>query len=272
MKIKKNSSIGNRSSKALLKEIWSCLKKVDTIRSLEMNDISIDITNGEVLLLGHLANDGHKQRIESIVSEIPGVTIVKNRLIGDRELKGKVAQALAKDARTRPFFIYVGAFHGWVHISGKVPLAQGQEVVEEVAASIPEVRGIVTLPNLEKGEIADKHHVVQPLVDTKVYDRTNPPGLVYKVVIDPQNRLVVGAIVEEDLQENGGKEKCYFVIPSKFMRVANEGGVTLENSFLDMTSSPRFNHAEYMDPPEDWHPPFPYKPGEVLWPKGVSNV
>jgi osmotically-inducible protein OsmY len=264
--------ININSDKRLMNEIWDRLQKIDTIRSLDQNSISIEVDNGEVLLIGHLVNDGHKQRIESIIENIPGATLVKNKLVGDRTLASMVAQALTKDTRTRPFFIYVSAFHGWVHLSGKVTLAKDQAVVEEVAASVPEVRGVVALPHLVNGKIADKHHVVQPSIYARVYDRANSLGRVYRVVIDPHNRLVTGAIVEAAIQVNRRKEKGYFFITSNFMRVVNERSVIIDDSLPDITSSPLFNQVEFLVPPEDWSPPYPYKTGEILWPKGVSNV
>jgi hypothetical protein len=154
-----------------------------------------------------------------------------------------------------------------VRLSGKVPLAKNQAVVEEVAASVPEVRGVVTLPYIGDRKKADKHHVVQPSIGARIYDRENSLGRVDQVVIDPQNRLVIGAIIEAALQVNGAREKGYYLIASRFMKLVNEGGVILDDSIPDITKSPLFNQVEYVAPPRDWHPPYPYKYGEVFWPK-----
>jgi len=272
IKNKTIQNISKDSDKRLLNEIWDRLQKIDTIRALDINNISIHVDDGEVLLLGHLVSDGHKQRIEKEISKIQGVISIKNQLISDRELISKVARALAKDSRTHKLILYVGAFHGWVHINGKVPLEKDRDLVEEVAASVPEVRGVVDLPKLVSGQKADKHHIIQPEIDNRVYDRTNSIGRVYRVIINPHNRLVIGVVVEADLPVNGHNEIGYFVVSSDFMKVVNEGGIILENSLPDLTSSPLFNQVEFIAPPEDWSPPYPYVSGEILWPKGISDV
>jgi len=266
-RIKARSTSNKLSDIRLKSNIWNEIQKIQGIRFIDLNSLSVSVHNGEVLLKGHLAKEGYKQRIESIVANITGLTSVKNELINDRELKCKVAQALAKDPRTRPYFVYVGAFNGWVHLSGKVPMAKDQAEVEEVAASVPEVRGVVTLPYIDDRKKADKQHVVQPSIGARIYDRKNSLGRVHQVVIDPQNRLVIGAIVEAALQVNGEREKGYYFIASRFMKIVNKGGVILDDSIPNMTTSPLFNQVEYIAPPGDWHPPYPYKYGEVFWPK-----
>jgi osmotically-inducible protein OsmY len=266
-RIKARSTSVKLSDIRLRSNIWNEIQEIQGIRFNDLKNLSVSVHNGEILLKGHLTKEGYKQRIESIVANITGLASVKNELINDRELKCKVAQALAKDPRTRPFFVCVGAFYGWVHLSGKVPLAKDQAVVEEVAASVQEVRGVVTLPYIGDRKKTDKHHVVQPSIGARIYDHENSLGLVDQVVIDPHNRLVIGVIVEAALQVNGERKKGYYFIASRFMKLVNEGGVILDDSIPDMTKSPLFNQVEYMAPPGDWRPPYPYKYGEVFWPK-----
>jgi osmotically-inducible protein OsmY len=110
-RIKTRSTPDKLSDIRLRSNIWNEIQKIQGIRFVDLKSLSVSVHNGDVLLKGHLAKEGYKQRIESIAANMTGFTSVKNELINDRELKCKVAQAFAKDSRTRPFSVCVGAFY-----------------------------------------------------------------------------------------------------------------------------------------------------------------
>ena len=113
-----------------------------------MGSLSIDVKDGEVYLDGHLAKENNLLLIESIVRSIAGVVAVHSHLVLDRDLIIQVAQALARDERTRPYILPVDAFHGWIHIGGEVPTCELQHVAEKVAGGVSGVRGVTILPRI----------------------------------------------------------------------------------------------------------------------------
>jgi osmotically-inducible protein OsmY len=101
-----------RTNDGILADIWDALEKEDSIRSLDLGSLSIDVKGGEVFLFGHLAEENNLPRFEYIARCVEGVVAVHSHLILDCDLIIQVAQALASDNRTRPFILPVSASHG----------------------------------------------------------------------------------------------------------------------------------------------------------------
>lgn len=144
------STSNERPDNAILDDIWNALWRIDTVRSLDIHDIAVEVNQGTVVLSGHVAKDYHIQLIEDCITEVARGLPVKNELVPDSRLTIEVAQALAQDKRTRPHIIYVNCFHGWVHLGGIVPTMEVQSTAEEVAARNPYVRGF---PSASPGRI-----------------------------------------------------------------------------------------------------------------------
>ena len=75
-----------RTNDSILADIWSALWKEASIRSLDMDSLSISVKDGEVYLNGHLAKENNLLLIERIAQSVVGVVAVHNYLVTDREL------------------------------------------------------------------------------------------------------------------------------------------------------------------------------------------
>ena len=244
---------------SILAEIWEAVWKHDEIRCVDIDNFSISVQEGSVQLYGHINREDNLELIEKVVRSVPGVIAVENRLVVDRELSHQVAEAFARDERTRPFILLVNCFHGWVSLDGQVPSCELQLAAEEDAAHIPSVRGVVSLPRVAGQPPEALRRAVQPRIDTPLYGRDGEVGVVSQVVIQPRNRLVTQIIVRDLRQEK-------YLIPVEALQVVNTGSAFLDRSFASLAAFPALTPADFSPAPSNWNPPYPYKPAEVLWP------
>ena len=105
-----------RPDDILRADIWAAILREETICSLDLEDLSISVQDGEAFLRGHLAREYDRRIIEGIAYNVSGVTIVHNDLVVDHVLTIQVAQALFRDDRTRSLILPVGSFHGWISL------------------------------------------------------------------------------------------------------------------------------------------------------------
>ncbi len=252
-------------------EIWEELWKRWEIRALDISSFSVSVKDGRVLLRGHLTMDGNRRLIESICASIPGVVAVENCLVADHDLTMQVAGALAQDDRTRSLILPVGSYHGWVGIGGQVPTHQLLFATEEVAAAVPSVRGVISLPTVIGQEPMPERHPVEPQFSSHVYNLDGQVGTVTQVVIDPQSRLVTDIVVNAiDLWD--GTPVCgEYLVPASFILLANKESVFLRRDGRRLQSFQPFDPAAYALAPESWQPPYPYLPGTLLWPVGRAK-
>ncbi len=254
----------------LLEElVFEALCRDDIFRSLEQDSVRVDVKNGVVYLKGHLSKSLHRHHLERIAAAVPGVRGVENRLIADRDLSLQVAQALSHDPRTRPFNIPVRVFHGWVHLGGTVPTEADRAACEQVATSVPEVRGVIALPRLPDGSEIPPRRTLQPLPGAQVFGDTGYLGRIQSVVIDPGNRLVTHIVMPHApetpcAEDDPGAALCR--IPAAAIRTANETSVFLQHGYRPGAESHALRFQDLIEPPEDWRPPFPYRWVDVRWP------
>jgi osmotically-inducible protein OsmY len=257
----------NRSDDTILAEIWQTVWKEETIRMIDFHDISMDAEKGQVCLSGHVSRDYNKERIEEIARSVHGVVAVHNHLVSDYDLNIQVAQALGNHDCTRPYMLPVHSYHGWVELGGVVPKRHIQSAAEEIAASVPAVRGVILLPEIEGENHMPVRHAVQPGIGVRVYGEDEIIGIVYQVVISPRNRLVTHAIVRVS-QMNGELAEIYsYLVPVEAMKVVDEGGIILNHNTSAIQKFPIFNPEEYPFASITWQPPYPYAAGSVRWPR-----
>ena len=256
-----------RSDELILDDIWRSILNEETIRSIDIYDISINVEDGQVFLSGHVLKDCNDQRIEALARSIPGVMDVHNHLVTDHNLRIQVAQALGKDERTRPFIIPVNCCHGWVELGGIVPNQQLQLAAEEVAGSVSTVRGVTMLPRIEGDAEKSNRRAIQPSIGVRVYGADETEGIVTRVVINPHSRLVTHAVVRVSQTINGWPEVCDYLVPVEAMRIVNGSGIFLNRNTSAIDIFPLFNAANYPFAPLTWQPPYPYRVGNVLWPR-----
>lgn len=256
-----------RPDEAILEDIWQALLKQETIRAIDIHDISVNVENRQVCLSGHVSKDNNDQCIEENIWSVPGVTAVHNHLVTDHDLNIQVAQALGNDERTRPFILPVYSNHGWVKLGGAVPNRDIQRAAEETAASVPTVRGVILLPVIKGEQSTSVRDAVQPGIGVWVYGENGTGGTVYQVVINPQNRLVTHAIVRENHTMDGRKVWCDYLVPVESMQVVDEGGIFLNDRTMVISQFPVLNPANYPFASLTWQPPYPYTVGSVRWPR-----
>lgn len=260
-----------KSDTGIQAEAWMAVWKADDLRSLGTDSMSVKVQAGDVWLLGHVVKAYHRRLAENLVKAVPGVKRVHNELVIDSDLVVEIAQALAADPRTRPYIIPIGASHGWVQLGGEVPAVEVRLAVEEVAASVPSVRGVLTLPHLPGKtshtclETGKRNCLVQPQIGDRVYAKDGPAGKVAAVIINPCNRLVSHITVEVSYELKGRSITGKFIIPAEAIEVGSEGSLFLFDTLSDLARRPVYEEADFRIAPPEWRLPYPYKPGAVRW-------
>lgn len=261
-----------RTNDGILADIWNALWKEDTIRSLDLGSLSIDVKDGEVYLYGHIAQENNLPLIESIARSIAGVVAVQSHLVLDRDLIIQVDQALARDERTRPYILPVDAFHGWIHIGGEVPTCELQHVVEKIAGGVSGVRGVTILPRIAGENPTIPHRPAQPRIGAVVYGNDGEVGIVTQVVIQPDNRLVTHIVVRSKELTDGNLVVRETVIPLEASDLVKNESIILQRNGRRLAKPahalkafPAFDPDEFPLAPFTWKAPYPYTAGEVRW-------
>lgn len=271
-KLKSKESMIAHTDNNIRAEIWAEVWGHDNIRFLDISNFSVTVEDSVVSLKGHLIKDSNFRLIEKIAYSIPGVIAVNNMLVVDNDLTIQVAQALARDERTRSFIIHVGCTHGWVRLGGDVPTFELQLVAEEIAGQLPSVRGVVSLPNVAGKAPFKKRQRVQPQIHAKIYDHSSEEGKVTQIVIQPRNRLVthvVGRTKEYIVDEFVFHE---FLVPIEAVEVVNQNGLILKRNGSPLIAFPTYESSNYELAPLDWQPPYPYTAGTILWPLDEKKI
>ncbi len=254
-----------RSNESIQADIQAALLKEETIRSVDFESLSVAVQDGIVDLKGYVNKEFNRRLIEDIVRSVPGAVAVHNYIIADRTLNIEVAQALAKDERTRPYILRVGSFHGWVSLSGEVTTHQEQLAAEQVAGSVSSARGVVSLPRVT-GEKPDlPRRAIQPRIGASVYGDNGQVGVATQVVINPHNKLVSHVVVSANYDLNGWPVFGEYILPVDAIALVSTSSVFLEREGLPLSSYRVFDPEEYPQPPITWQPPYPYTSGAVRW-------
>jgi osmotically-inducible protein OsmY len=252
-----------RTNDGILADIWDALWKADTFRSLDLGSLSINVKDGEVYLDGHLARENNQPLIESIVRSVVGVVAVHIHLVLDRDLIIQVAQALARDERTRPYILPVDAFHGWMHIGGEVPTCELQHVVEKIAVGVSGVRGVTILPRITGKSPTISPHPAQPRIGAVVYGKDGEIGSVTQVVIQPEDRLVTHIVVRSKELMGGNLVARETVIPLDARDLVKNESIILQRHGPSLDPFPVLDPDEYPLAESTWKAPYPYTAGEV---------
>ena len=255
-----------RIDNSILSEIWEAVWKYEEIRCLDIDDFSVSVKKGVVQLCGHINRENNLQLIEKAARSVAGVVSVENILVVDRDLTIRVADALAKDERTRPYVLAVGCIHGWVSLGGEVPTCDLQLVAEGIAAQVSSVRGVVSLPKVTGTPSEPIRRVVQPRIDARLYGGDGQVGIIFQVVIQPRNRLVTQTIASDLKNEK-------YLVPVEALGVVNKESAFLDQKVTSLCGFPLFDPSGFLPVPSDWQPPYPYQAQAVLWPvKGVRKA
>jgi hypothetical protein len=225
---------------------------------------------GELLLEGHLASETSRTRIRAIARDVPGVLVVHDHLVVDRDLAVEVAQALAADERTSPFVLPVGCDHGWIRVGGAVPDRQVQLAAEAVAAQVPHGRGVVALPGVTGEPPTPLRRALQPRPGARVWGEDGELGQVAQVVINPHNRLVTDVVVASSEVRESRRLQGDYVVPIQAIEISNAESVFLTHPHRSLAGFSAFDASAYPQAPVSWSLPYPYREGAVRWRQDVS--
>jgi len=195
----------------------------------------------------------------------------------DDELVIDVAQALGRDPRTRPEMIQVGAQNGIIILNGQVANTAVRDVAEELAASLPQVRGVVNhlqAPHAPFDYAEQK--VLQPRIGRTIHATDLTLGIVERVIINPLNRRVTAFVAHgkfPDLRYAGKhmspldipQQERWVVIPIWAVRHVTESSVILNIGSLEAARYPDLDATDLVVPPTGWQSPYPYYWDEVLF-------
>lgn len=106
--------------------------------------LDIRAHDGIIDLAGHVRTRAEKLVAGNFVRGVAGVQAVNNNIIVDTDLEVAVAEALAKDARTRDGFpgILVGSAFGDVFLKGSVSSQAIKTAAAEIASKVPGARSV----------------------------------------------------------------------------------------------------------------------------------
>jgi hypothetical protein len=202
---------------------------------------------------------------------------VENDLVLDQDLANGVAQALGNAEYTRFERISVGAQNGFITLNGRVDCADIRDAAEAIAASIPRVRGVINTIQAPNAVIDFQEYLVwQPLVGSEVCATDVQLGHVERVILNPRNRRVTAFVARgyfPDPEDKDGyrspdeepQQERSIVIPLDAARYVTDSSVLLEISGVEAARYRAFDPADFLVPPADWHPPYPYRWEQVLF-------
>jgi osmotically-inducible protein OsmY len=266
-----------RLDDALAAEVKAALWSDEILRNTDYNEIGVSVKDGFVRLQGHVSTWRNKTRTEEAACSIPGVLGVQNDLVLDQDLANRVAQALGNNEYTRSARISVGAKNGFITLNGRVDCANIREAAETIAASVPQVRGVINTIQAPNVVIDPKEYLVwQPLIGKEVSATDMQLGHVERVIINPRNRRVTAFVVRGAFPDPAGKDNFRspgeeaqpeqsVVIPIEAVRYATDSSVLLEVGGAEAALYRSFELADFINPPAGWQPPYPYHWKQVLF-------
>lgn len=266
-----------RPDSVIAAEVDRALWNDGVLRESDYHEIDIVVSNGVVSLNGYVMTLTIKARVERAARTVHDVLDVENHLIADDQVVIAVAQALDHDARTREQTVYVNARNGIVSLSGEVSSAAVRAAVEECAASVPVVRGVlnyVQAPGVARHE--EEQRVLQPQIGAEVYASDIRLGRVERAIISPHNRRVTAIVAHGQFPDPGAvpvemlraAPEWHTVIPISAVSDVNASGVLLRISSVEAARLADFDPARFVTPDANWQLPYPYHLADVMLESG----
>jgi osmotically-inducible protein OsmY/sporulation protein YlmC with PRC-barrel domain len=266
-----------KSNYVLTEKVTRALSADHLLGKGDVANMRVTVNRGVATLSGHVVRSSDKAQAEATACEVPGVTGVVNHLVVDAELMIDVAQALGNDQQTANEQIQVNVHHGVVYLGGTVNRAAVRAAAVQVAARIPQVRGIINV--IQTSGIVmdiDEERFVQPLVESQIYAIDGQVGCVQQVIINPQNRRVTAVVVHAQIPVPQDLDWTHWpgerlqpphaiLIPIRSIRCASSGALFLTVNGSEAAHFADFNPRSFGPPPTDWQPPYPYWPADVLF-------
>ena len=265
-----------RSDAALTASVNKALWEDVILRRTEYRQIHVKVENSIVYLYGYVSLPSVKVRAERAALKTDSIWKVENLLTIDSELQIAVAQAIGKDPRTQKARIFIGSHNGFIALSGEASDLEVRTAAQERAVSIPEVRGVLNSIRVPGVDIkTEDQRALQPIIGAGIYATDILIGVVEKVVINPDNRLVIAILanaVFPDPTQMGSNwlwnEHLYvesrIIIPIDMIRHQSESDIFLKVKGREAAALEAFDISSYASPDESWQPPYPYKRADIL--------
>jgi osmotically-inducible protein OsmY len=267
---KADASIAEKVDRALL--------NIGVLRSTDYWEINVDVKDGVVFLSGHVISASNQQRAEAAARTIPGVMGVKSYLVPDDKIIREVAEALGKIEHVYGVKFFTGAQNGVVGLHGEVGSASVRRLAEKYAANIPGVRGVINSVRAPGVDLdAEDQRFLQPVIGEQIYFRDGLLGIVQRVIINPNNRRVV-AMVVRGRYSNSPRDPRFLTygedrLPERLVAIPMSAirFLTKSSGFLKIDSAEAARYSDFdlscfIAPREDWTPPYPYCPDDILFP------
>jgi len=280
----KSLSPSQKTDAAIKGSIDHAIWHDDVLRAIEYYEIDVQVKNGFVYWYGHIVSTTSKSRIENAIRSIPGILGIQNHLVLDDKLILDVATSLGNLEHTYDCKFFTGASHGVISLNGTVKDETVKLLAEQQAASNPNVRGVINNVRVSgaEQEVQDEPFL-QPTIGEIIYFLDGISGVVKQVIINPNNRRVIGMIIEGkfidqharlNLLTEGktGPPEPLVVVAMNEVRY-----LTKVSGFLHINSNEQkrymnFDSASFHTPHVDWTPPHPYCPDDVLFPVEQREV
>jgi osmotically-inducible protein OsmY len=267
-----------KTDAAIETSIYNALWKDEVLRALDYYEMDVHVINGVVYLNGHIAGTSSQNRVNYAIQAIPGILGIKNNLVLDDKLTCEVAASLGELEHTYHCKFFTGVSHGVVLLNGEVGNPDVRMRAEKCAGGHPKVRGVINnirVPGFDLG--VQDHRFLQPSIGKKIYFRDGISGFVSKIVINPDNRRVVAMIIRGSFDEsreyptflnnNDGRSlEQQLVIPMSVVKQLTNSSGFLNIPSNDFTKYQAFDTSRFILPNNDWMPPYPYCPDDVLFP------
>jgi osmotically-inducible protein OsmY len=280
----KTRSPGQNRDAAIKSSIEHAIWNDDVLCAIEYHEIDVQVKNGIVYLYGHITGTSSKSRIENAIRSIPGILGFQNHLVLDDKLTLDVAGSLGDLEHRYDCKFFTGASHGVISLNGNVSDENVKLLAEQRAASHPNVRGVMNNIRVAGAEKELQNQpFLQPTIGENIYFLDGISGVVKQVVINPNNRRVVGMTVQGQFAEmqqdvkssnsaNGQSPEQLIVLSIDVVRY-----LTQVSGFLNINSTERtgyitFDSTSFRTPNVEWTPPHPYCPDDVLLPVEQREV
>jgi osmotically-inducible protein OsmY len=265
-----------RTDRAIASDVSQALWRDEVLRAIDAEAIDAVVRDGIVTLRGYVSTAANKKRADRAARSVPGVLEIDNQLVTDEEVVIAIAQALARDERTREPRIFVSAKHGVVVLNGRTETAETRAAAEEVAAIVPSVRGVVNYIQAPGVVVVpEDQQVWQPRPKQEVYAEDLFLGHVERVIINPRHRRVAALIVHGDFPELDAarpniplyripKKERRVVLPIRVVKFVSDSSILLGINNLDAARYPDFALENFLLPDQGWQPPYPYTHADVI--------
>jgi hypothetical protein len=124
---------------------------------------------------------------------------------------------------------------------------------------------------------AEDQRFLQPSIGERIYFRNDVCGKVERVIINPNSRRVVAMVVRgrySNLQQDPrflayGEDQTperLVIIPISTMRYLTKSAGFLKIDSAEAARYSDYDPSSFVAPRDDWTPPYPYCPNQVLFP------